>query len=104
VRPRASDLYPLDLTEPDYEWESICFGRPGIKPGTEVYLLRWAKDMEYLYYLILLKTSKWRNHFRRIGLQKMQHPGREPHVSWERVEAEVFEHSAVSTVSTVTII
>jgi hypothetical protein len=58
VGPRASEFYPLDWTEPDYEWGSACFGRPEIKPGTGVYLGRWAKDIEYLYYLILVKTAR----------------------------------------------
>jgi hypothetical protein len=99
VRRRASDFYLLNWTEPDFEWGSACFGRPGLKLGTEVYLLRWARDIEYLYDFILLKTEQEEESFQKIGLQKMQHSGREPHLSWGRVEAEFFEHSAVSTVS-----
>jgi hypothetical protein len=76
VRARTSNSATAPLLQelmPDYEWGSAYFGRPGIKPGTELHLLRWAKDKHWVYYLVLWRTEHQVESFCRIGLLLINH-------------------------------
>jgi hypothetical protein len=105
VRPRAANAALLRELMPDYEWGSACFVHDGIKPGTEVHLLRWAKDCYWIYYLVLLRTDRELECFQRIGLLIINHyeesRDRGLDGSEDRLEAQIFGPSSVSTVTVV---
>lgn len=104
VRARANAPLLRELM-PDYEWGSAYFGRPGIKLGTELHLLRWAKDKHWIYYFVLWKTEHEDGSFRRIGFLLINHyeesKKRGVHRSHDRIEAQVFEDSTIRVVTIV---